>query len=100
MDTRKTIGTQKSDYLLHCNYKYLDELVSSATLESPLVASLLLERDFIYLMKPVNPAGDSCHLKASVRMACAFFGVGDPFPDFVGGLKSYENTIYVGGNQK
>ena len=81
---KKKIETQKTNYFLHCDYGHLCNLVSSATVEVPAVANVLLERDLSYLMRRVKPGGNSCHIDASVRMACAFLELGDPFPNYVG----------------
>ena len=81
---KQKIGAQKTNYFLHCDYGHLCNLVSSATVEVPAVANVLLERDLSYLMRHVKPGGDNSHMDASVRMACAFLELRDPFPDYVG----------------
>jgi len=84
METEKnSICTCKTNFLLRCDYKDLCALVLTASAESPVLALNLGERDLSYLTHRVKPDGDSRHLEAGIRMACAFFGVGDPFPEYV-----------------
>jgi len=77
---KKNIAAYKSSYLLKCDYMDLRAMVLSATVDSPVLALALYDRDLSYLTRRVKPTGDNCHMRAGIRIACAFFGVSDPFP--------------------
>lgn len=76
----KNIDLDKTNYLLSCDYAHLCTLVASATIETPAVATVLLERDLSYLLRHVKQKRKNNHMDASIRMTCAFLELGDPFP--------------------
>lgn len=73
------VGMHNSVAMLDCDYAELRKDVSRAVIECPAIISLFRQRD-LSLLTTETAMVSEIHMKACLRMTCAFIGVKDPYP--------------------
>jgi len=73
------VDINNSRLLLEYDYQKLGREVSRAIIECPAIFSFLGQRDLSVLTNG-NAGASELHMKACLRMTCAFIGLKDPFP--------------------
>lgn len=74
------VGMYNSVALLDCDYATLRKDVSRAVIECPAIISLFRQRDLSMLTAETTTVPE-IHMRACLRMTCAFIGIKDPYPE-------------------
>lgn len=73
------VELQNSEALLNYDYKKLSRDVSRAVIECPAIISLFGQKD-LSMLAMEDVSAPEIHMRACLRMTCAFIGLKDPCP--------------------